>query len=83
MWVGLEYFLPFKTISKFFISFEQNTLIALHIGLLSHCSVVEVYSINTSTWTTAPSLNHSRGDLVLGVLGDAVFAVGGEFVCAV
>lgn len=45
--------------------------------------MVEVYSINTSTWTTAPSLNHSRGDLVLGVLGDAVFAVGGKFVRAV
>ncbi len=39
---------------------------------------MEVYSINTSSWRTAAPLNHSRGDLVLGVLGTAVFAVGGE-----
>mmetsp|Transcript_21940 Transcript_21940/g.36739 ORF Transcript_21940/g.36739 Transcript_21940/m.36739 type:complete len:476 (+) Transcript_21940:118-1545(+) len=39
---------------------------------------VEKYNIATDTWTTMQSLNHSRGDLVLGVMDDGIFAVGGE-----
>lgn len=41
-------------------------------------AVVEVYSVNTSSWSTAPSLNVSRADMVLGRMDGGLFAVGGE-----
>jgi len=39
---------------------------------------VEYYDILSNTWTLAPSMHYGRGDFVLTVMANALFAVGGE-----
>jgi len=39
---------------------------------------VEYYSVETNTWTLVASMSLARGDFVLAVMANSIFAVGGE-----
>lgn len=47
-------------------------------GFCDPSTDVEVFNTDSLTWRNASDLENGRGDLVLGIMDDGIFAVGGE-----